>query len=549
MVDGLAVIAVFAVALYIGAAYHRIFVATGAPWAFGQTEFAAAVAQACGHGFIDIPAQASPNLLPFLNVQRDTFSCDELPASLEPLPPNLTQRLYRYLMSSVALLWKWQGAISWSGVGSLSALLFALTAVAAYFLFRLGVGPLVAAAAALLLAVSPNQLGMIVYLRDYAKAPFLLGLMALLGLFVSRRMTPRSFTVAAAAYGLVLGIGFGFRNDLLITVLPFVVTVWLFHPDGPFRSLKVKAIATAVAAATFLVVAWPIIRGYEKGSNTGHVALLGLTSSFERQLGVRGSLYEWSYIYDDGYASSLIRAYSTRMHGKDVTYLSAEYDRAMVEYVFAIARHWPADMLVRGYASTLKVLDLPFARGVYIHQVPHGLAEGSRSSYLYEVASRWVRQFAGGGWLLVMLALVFLSLASLRIALWASLFVLYFAAYPAIQFQLRHFFHLEFLCVWAGVFVVSSTGMALRHATGRLVRREGFMPPAVATRLVRAAVFLVLLAAMIFVPLQGLRAYQQGHVRNLVGEYLSAEREELAIEAVPGDGGRAAPVSSGCSLI
>ena len=321
MVDGLAVIAVFAVALSIGAAYHRIFVATGAPWAFGQTEFAAAVAQACGHGFIDIPAQASPNLLPFLNVQRDTFSCDELPASLEPLPPNLTQRLYRYLMSSVALLWKWQGAISWSGVGSLSALLFALTAVAAYFLFRLGVGPLLAAAAALLLAVSPNQLGMIVYLRDYAKAPFLLGLMALLGLFVSRRMTPRSFAVAAAAYGLVLGIGFGFRNDLLITVLPFVVTVWLFHPDGPFRSLKVKAIATAVAAATFLVVAWPIIRGYEKGSNTGHVALLGLTSSFEPPLGVRGSLYEWSDIYDDGYASSLIRAYSTRMHGKDVSYL------------------------------------------------------------------------------------------------------------------------------------------------------------------------------------------------------------------------------------
>ena len=43
---------------------------------------------------------------------------------------------------------------------------------------------------------------------------------------------------------------------------------------------------------------------------------------------------------------------------------------------------------------------------------------------------------------------------------------------------------------------------------------------------------------MIVVPLQGLRAYQQGHVRNLVGEYLSAEREELAIEAVPGDGGR-----------
>src|SRR5206468_11085718 len=136
-----------------------------------------------------------------------------------------------------------------------------------------------------------------------------------------------------------LGIGFGFRNDLLVNVLPFFVTVAVFLP-GPVRShARLKLAAVMLAAACFVVCAWPIITAYRSGSNTGHVALLGLMTSFNEPLGVTASVYDWGAPYDDGFAIKVISSFAERVHHRSVSALSMAYDRTMLESLFMIGRH------------------------------------------------------------------------------------------------------------------------------------------------------------------------------------------------------------------
>src|SRR5207248_8826077 len=86
------------------------------------------------------------------------------------------QRLYRYLMSAVAVVWRVRG-VSWSGLWPLFGVMFGCTIAAAFGLFRLGIGRPLSVMASLALVVSAIHLGRLPYLRDYAKAPFMLALL------------------------------------------------------------------------------------------------------------------------------------------------------------------------------------------------------------------------------------------------------------------------------------------------------------------------------------------------------------------------------------
>src|SRR5206468_11003172 len=149
--------------------YMRAFNRLGGVADFGQPEFSAAVALACGRGFVNLGYNATPGLAKFLARESDTFSCKELPPAIGG-ELNVTQRLYRYLRMATAVVWVTSG-VSWSGLWPLSAILFGSAIASAYGLFRLGTGRLLAAAASLALVVSAVHLGHLPYLRDYAKAP------------------------------------------------------------------------------------------------------------------------------------------------------------------------------------------------------------------------------------------------------------------------------------------------------------------------------------------------------------------------------------------
>jgi hypothetical protein len=526
IVCGLWMLAYAAGTWYIGA-----FRATGAPLDGTQRQFAAAVGLACGRGFIDIDA-STPGLTPFLSLQTDAFSCDQLPAVLPQLEPNVTQRLYRYLMSAEALIWMVRGRISWSGLVPMHGILYAFTIVSAYGIFRSRIRSrwlcfLLSSA----LIVSAIHVSQLVFIRDYAKAPFILALLLVMAWMARGPATTGRLLGLAAAFGLILGVGFGFRNDLLINVPPFLAVVFLCLDGSILKNLGLKLAAVALAAAVFAVVAWPILKAYGNGSNSGHVALLGLVTPFDEALAIRGSMYDWGYKYEDGFASTTINSYSYRVHGYPVAYLSKEYDRAAVEILAQIARHWPADMLVRAYASVLKVVQMPFTIGTYTNAIPLG-ASGRWVDALYDWQMLALRYLAEAGIVVVAAALVIVSSTSLSGAFALLAFLLYYAGYPAIQFHVRHFFHLEFIAWFALGFVVERVTQWLWTLASSSRQASVALLRASVPHIARAGIFAVTAAAAVMGGLSGLRLYQQSHVGTLLSAYAEAPRERMPTTAV-----------------
>jgi hypothetical protein len=523
--DLLVACALWALGFCVAASYMRTFNQAGVVADFLQPEFSAAVALACGKGFVNLGHTATPGLARFLARETDTFSCEEL-TSVRGGELTTTQRLSRYLMSASALVWA-LGGVSWSGLWPLFAVLFACVIASAYGLFRLGTGRLVAAAAALALVVSAIHLGHLPYLRDYAKAPFMLALLLVMARMATGAVTARRTIGYAVAFGLILGIGLGFRNDLLINVPAFFGVILLCLPGGLLTNLRIKAAAVGAAAAVFVAVGWPIVRGYGSGSNTGHVAFLGLMTPFDKPLGIRSSLYDWGYAYDDSLAANTINSYSHYVHGR-VAFSSSEYDREAFAYLFQIARHWPADNVVRAYASALNILEMPFTVGIYTYSIPSA-ATGQWVAWLYGWQIWLLGWVSGRGVLVTAAALTIIGARSVRTALALLLCLLYYAGYPAIQFSARHFFHLEFIGWWALAFVSQQAGSlawtsARWHIGALRTRVRPVMwprPPA------RAVVFVIMAATLVAGGLKTLRAYQAPHVRRLFHEYMAAPKERV----------------------
>jgi hypothetical protein len=519
--DGAIAAALAACAFVVGVLYCTAFERTHPPPEPWVRELGAAVAFACGHGFVDPGYEPTPELAAFLAKKIDRISCSALPSNVPTRPANFTQRLYRYMTLAVAITWRAFG-ISWTNVALLLGLLHAATAAVVYALFRLATSRAASAVGAAIVTVSPLQLRYLPQMRDYAKAPFLLALILILAVLAIRPFTPRRLLTLSIAYGAIAGLGFGFRNDLLIAAPPYLVTVLLFLP-APWRAhAGARLAAIAASLATFVVCAWPVIAAYRSGSNSGHVALLGLMTSFDKPLGVTRSVYDWGSLYDDGYAVKVISSYSERVHKRRVDALSPGYDRAMVEYLALIARHWPADLLVRAYASVLRSVDLPFQLRLYTTAAPPGIDGRGPIARAYDAWVGALSVMSGLGAVLAAGAILAAAGASVRIGAWLAMAILYFGGYPAVQFDARHFFFLE--CVgWIALMWVATAAV-----------RFSRMPPAErASAARRGAIFGAALAAAIVVPLAALRAYQQRHVTHLIEAYLDAPTMPIAVSAAP----------------
>jgi hypothetical protein len=522
-----------ALAFGFGSSHVRAVHRAGIRSDFDQPEFGAAVAFACGRGFRDPGYHATPGLERFLARKADSFDCAELHDITVGDGLNLEQGLYRYLMLAAGLVWR-IGGVSWSGLWPLFGVLFTTTILAAYGLFRLGMGVPLAAAGALLLVTSPVHLTYLPMLRDYAKAPFVLSLLLVMGALVRDARVGRRTLVYAAAFGVILGVGFGFRNDLLLNIVPFAIVVACCLPDGWRAHLRTKALALTIAVALFLATAAPVIGAYRKGSNTGHVMLLGMMSTFNHSLNVRAPVYDWGEPYLDGYAAAVTIDYGTRVHGRAPEYLSSDYDRTASEYLWLIARHWPADIVARAYAATFNILELPFTIGRWANAVPPaasqtliGTVYSWRISLLYSLSDCGLR--------IAIIALLCVAARSVSGAAWLLFFLVYYAGSPAIQFSARHFFHLECIGWWLLGFVLQSAiGVGVYGL--RAARGQVDLPRDATVAALRAAVFAVAATTIVVGGLFVLRTYQTRHVRAMLRAYVDAPRRALRTSFVQ-DGG------------
>src|SRR6185295_8709023 len=272
----------FVVAALWGTHFWNATRAAGQSGSFYQEYFEPAVMTACGRGFItaDPPIAA---LHDFLAGRRTGFDCKEIPATFTPRFATF-QAPWRYLMLSVAVTWKVRG-ISWGAIGPLVGVLFGASVAVMYGIFRLGMGRLFALAGAFSFAVGPIHLIEVPHLRDYAKAPFALACLLILGVMVTRRPGLRTMLALSALYGAVVGAGYGFRSDLLIYLPPFFVTLAFFMPDGLKKNLGWRSVGALVCVVMFVFVSYPILSVVTRsGSCVWHFVLLGFTNTFAENL-------------------------------------------------------------------------------------------------------------------------------------------------------------------------------------------------------------------------------------------------------------------------
>ncbi len=514
-VDIVVALTVFVVFSTSAFAYWKRTTAPGQPFYY-QLYFEPAVMIACGKGFVVARPQV-PAMVPFLMRQVDAFSCAAIPANAPLGTDDLFQLgSWRYLMLAVGATWRLFG-VAWSALGPLFGALFGATIVASYAIFRLGMGPLLATICASALRFSVMHLKYLPVLRDYAKAPFMLALLFLLGLLVVGRASWRRTLGVSAAYGVVAGIGYGFRTDLVAYLPPFLVAALWFLEGGVFRHMAVKVAAIAVTLATFTIVAWPVISTLDAArSGCGwHVVMEGFARQFDEPLGVQPAPYEVSREYLDEYVYTAVTSYAGRLHPGvgHFGWCEQSYSGATRSELFDIVRRFPADVIVRAYASILRIVELPFS------PVPGIDDEDGRTVDL--------SAGHGLGLALVVAAIAIVAATELRLGLFLVFFLLYFGGMPAIQFDHRHFFHLLVITWWAGGFIVQWL-----LTSDRAVR--GVRP---------AAIALAACAAGLIAALWVARFYQQHAARTMFADYLAAAHEQIPAPQLdaPDQGVRTAP--------
>lgn len=524
--------ALFVTMAVCGTHYVRVVISGGGHPEFFQGEFGPAVMEACGRGYV--APDGVPALGDFLAMRRDRFSCTDLPQRVATRPLTGPQATWKYLLGATAIWWRAFG-ISWSGLVPLSGVFFGAYAALLYTLCRLLANPILAALAVVGTMTSPLHFTELPHLRDYSKAPFMMGLVLILALTLAGARRPARVLWCAAFFGAALGIGIGFRNDLLIMIPAFVLV--LATLPGGVAAVKTKLIAAGVAAVTFMLAAAPVLSAYGAGggASMSHVALLGLSTPFDQRLGVEGDrAYEFGYEYSDSYVAALITDYAVRRQGATgpIALSDRTYDAAGSAMVREVFRLLPADLLARGYAAALNVITLPSSNSVDVSPPPY-LAPGFVLR-AYSARARLIRNVPWIWTSAVPLALVVAAALDLRIALVVSAVLLYLAAYPAVQFHERHFFHLNCVSWIALAFLGQQCLRGLRSSW----RPASWTTRGVIESATRATAFLVVVVVGMVTPLAALRHYQDGAVRASIAARLAAPRTAVPIRSVAVGPGR-----------
>jgi hypothetical protein len=477
-------------------AYHFIINKPYSPF-FYQNEFAPAVMFACGHGFAN-PADNNIPLKDFLDKKTTIFECKNIPTvKLKPL--NYFQSLEHFMILSAGLVWKFIG-ISWDNLIPLYLILYSLGLLSIYFIFRLGMNAYLAFLCSVFIAFSPLQMNYIMHLRDYSVAPFLLGFLCMVGQLVVSPLSKKKLFLFSSLAGIFLGLGLGFRVDLLI-LLPFYLVTLIFFIKIDKNFIKNKSIAAILFLLSVLIMGFPILSSMHGhgGGDLAHIIILGLADSFTSRLGLtQPETYSLIPAYRDLIPYTAVNSFSQRMYGvenliptatKNYSYYSSLF---LLNYLIT----FPADFLVRIFAS---VLQAPL---IFVHGC----------------LQRIVTAFHLKNILLILpfLATTLVAFFQLRLALFLLFSLLYLGAYPVLQFDLRHYFYLEFIGLWFIGLLTQQVIFSIKNNYNVFflrVKRQWKI-----TFIIVAACFATVYTAVVL-----MRHYQTHHLTQLYKRYLTAE--------------------------
>jgi len=529
-----------------GTAAGMVFVSRDGEAAdFYQERMGPAVMLACGRGFVNPAVNACPPLQEFLARKTPRFSPADLPSDIPTHPPTAFQVRHRYLYTAIGLAWRLSG-ISWAALLPLFGALYGASVACVYGLFRLGTRRFIAVAGAALVLMSPVHLAMLPSLRDYSKAPFLLALILALGHLVKRPWSRRGLAGMVLLCGGIIGIGLGFRQDLLIGIPAVVAVILALIPTGPRTGLAVRVAAVGFFLLVVFVCAFPVLMGDSEPSDVFDFFVQGFMEPFDAMLGADRAPYTLGQLYLDEYGASIVNGHAFFAHGNRdlLTFYTVAYNAYARDLFLTMLRHFPADMALRAWAAVVRVLnELPFANLSHLQNAHLVVPTGTTNDFMLKVYG-WrlalLKPFQGWGLVLALGSIVVLCLRRFRYGVAGLFFLLYFIGHTALQFAPRHLFHLEFVALWALGFLAQR----LLDAAMLLVRRGGIRcwrerlaaePDMWRAPIRRLAVFALCPGLCLIVGFIALRTYQQAHVRQLAVAYVDAER--LSVPVMAGDAG------------
>ena len=397
---------------------------------------------------------------------------------------------------------------------------FGSTIALSYAIFRLGMKRLFSIICALSFMLSSNHLYNLVpsVLRDYAKAPFILAIVFITGLLVKFPFNRNRLLGLSITAGVVLGLGFWIRQDMVIFVLPFVVVLFLFLPGSILAQLKIKIIALCLFIIGFALLASFRFNNYM--AYAPHRALCGFMKPFDSRLGIISPSYDWGYQFSDEFAYSIAYSQARAITPNRVYSFSweKEYDSVASDYIFRIVKNFPADALTRVYGAILNILELPF---LYVLP-PVGINNFIISS-LYAGRASILNSLAGLGVIFVVLSLLFISAYSLRKAFFCLFLLVFLAGYPVLQFSGRHYFHLEFISLWFLSFIAQQVILFFRQYLIHLDKFKGLI------NIKRAMGFAVTALIIFLLPLFLLSKYQSRNISSILNKYAKADTERLPL--------------------
>lgn len=518
---------VFVAALGYGAALSALdqYRSAGRRVFFYQSQFGPAVSFACGFGFRNVNHTRIQAMADFLEERSDRMNCSAIGPQSPYVPLETFQGISRYLELSVGMVWHVRG-VAWSALDPLFGILYAISIALTYGLFRLAAPPLPAAVAAIWMAYSPLQIANLPALRDFAKAPFVLGLLLLVGFLLKSHGKENRTLLLCAAAGVTAGIGLGFRNDLLLLIPVLMLAILVPPVAGDARPFVARGARIAVFTMSCAVCASPILAAYSRGSNTGHVILLGMTTPFDGGLNVRRPIYDVGYLYNDSYMYVVVRSFAERVLSASgpMQIGSADYDRASMQYLGVLIRQVPADVLARVYASIWGVFRAPFdptLADTSFLRGPLNIALSVRRQ-----ATAWLAMPAA---LAALALLVYIAAAGRRDLATGALIVGVLAAAAALQFHPRHFFYLEFAVWWP---LMALMDRAFRRFRG-IERADA---PTWNWRL--AATILVAIPLAAWCLLVAVRIHQQRAMTAALERLLHADSIPVQLTEVPIAGGK-----------
>ena len=406
--------------------------------------YAPAVMIAQGKGFVNPDLAQAPALNEFIRMQVDSLDTAQIPDTLQLLPLSQYQLLHRHSMYALGWTW-WFFGLHWDSIYYLQALLFALSTVALLTLFSQFLPGWMSFFFTLFMIWSPLQLYAIADFRDYSKAPFILGTLALMTfLIVRQRKFPVALSVAALV-GIILGIGMGFRQDLLICIPLYVAQLLLFYPVAIRQSWKIRVLLIVVLVSAWGLCAAPLFSTMKNGTSSYHFIAQGMASNFNRDLQLGGAAYQLLDEYSDERAHTMISAYAH--HGMGVaqgpTYWTNAYDRSGATFTLDVYKLMPADEFIRGLAATSDIL----SRAPFVLERNSGpvFVKGSLIDRLLQWRWAWLGWMYNRGLYIAVLAFLMLAFINVRWAFAALVTTLYLCAYQHFQFNVRHFFFLEWI--------------------------------------------------------------------------------------------------------